>query len=338
MLDDVSEPQSKKEYLRERIVYAQEEMRKQLEAMQVGEHEKMTVMAHNKMTNRVGLREELTPKELLSEDKVSKLVQLNKEGHNVFIGFGKETKNGYVFFDDAKRETIEQMKKDGFRFATVIESSPGNFQGWIRVDQRDGRKWEGTPESRSAVSKALAEAYPLDTGSTGKNHLGRLAGFDNMKPNRVLSDGTRFCALLEESHGHGVSANSSPKVQEILVRANHIMEEKKAQTMHKPMHIASRPRREEVYEASTIKDLDSWWSTTQKSLETKTSDRSSIDFTLCKLALMHQVPEGRIIDMLEKYSDKVREKGKYANNYIATTLNNAGRGITPAEKGKERSM
>src|SRR5208282_2148317 len=76
----------------------------------------------------------------------------------------------------------------------VVETSPGNFQAWLK----HGEVLDEATSTRAA--KLLAERYGGDLGSADWRHFGRLAGFTNPKPNRCLESGLQpFARLLEAS-------------------------------------------------------------------------------------------------------------------------------------------
>jgi hypothetical protein len=86
------------------------------------------------------------------------------------------------------------MKAEGFAPAAVVETSPGNFQAWLK----HGETLDEAVSTRAA--KLLAERYGGDLGSADWRHFGRLAGFTNPKPNRRLESGLQpFARLLEAS-------------------------------------------------------------------------------------------------------------------------------------------
>jgi hypothetical protein len=66
----------------------------------------------------------------------------------------------------------------------VTETSPGNYQAWVRVAAGPIRE-----ELATAVARELAWQYGGDPASAHWRHLGRLAGFTNNKPSRVLREG-----------------------------------------------------------------------------------------------------------------------------------------------------
>jgi hypothetical protein len=102
--------------------------------------------------------------------------------------------HGLSLVDDLKADTFVRMKADGFEPAAVVETSPGNFQAWLK----HGEVLDEAASTRAA--KLLAERYGGDPGSADWRHFGRLAGFTNPKPNRRLASGLQpFARLLEAS-------------------------------------------------------------------------------------------------------------------------------------------
>ena len=86
------------------------------------------------------------------------------------------------------------MKAEGFAPAAVVETSPGNFQAWLK----HGEVLDEVTSTRAA--KLLAERFGGDPGSADWRHFGRLAGFTNPKPSRRLASGLQpFARLLEAS-------------------------------------------------------------------------------------------------------------------------------------------
>jgi hypothetical protein len=102
--------------------------------------------------------------------------------------------HGLSLVDDRTAAAIQRMKAEGFAPAAVVESSPGNFQAWLKHGQML------TEALSTRAAKQLAERYGGDLGSADWRHFGRLAGFTNPKPNRRLASGLQpFARLLEAS-------------------------------------------------------------------------------------------------------------------------------------------
>jgi hypothetical protein len=77
--------------------------------------------------------------------------------------------------DDLTQDAVISMKKAGFGPAAVIETSPGNFQAWVRHSEQLSK------ELGTAAAKKLAERFGGDPGAADWRHFGRLAGFTNRK-------------------------------------------------------------------------------------------------------------------------------------------------------------
>jgi RepB DNA-primase from phage plasmid len=103
--------------------------------------------------------------------------------------------HGLSLVDDLKTDALARMKSEGFEPAAVVETSPGNFQAWLK----HGEVLEEATSTRAA--KLLAERYGGDPGSADWRHFGRLAGFTNPKPNRRLESGLQPFARLLEAGG-----------------------------------------------------------------------------------------------------------------------------------------
>jgi len=102
--------------------------------------------------------------------------------------------HGLSLVDDLKADTFVRMKADGFAPAAVVETSPGNFQAWLK----HGEVLDEMTSTRAA--KLFAERYGGDPGSADWRHFGRLAGFTNPKPSRRLASGLQpFARLLSAS-------------------------------------------------------------------------------------------------------------------------------------------
>ncbi|HTT77676.1 MAG TPA: DNA-primase RepB domain-containing protein [Candidatus Binataceae bacterium] len=103
--------------------------------------------------------------------------------------------HGLSLVDDLKAEALAQMKVDGFEPAAVVETSPGNFQAWLK----HGEMLDEAASTKAA--KLLADRFSGDLGSADWRHFGRLAGFTNPKPSRRLASGLQPFARLLEATG-----------------------------------------------------------------------------------------------------------------------------------------
>jgi hypothetical protein len=97
----------------------------------------------------------------------------NRDGRNIYIRPRGEHDLSLV--DDLRWKGVIGMKRAGFAPAVVVETSPGNFQVWVKHPEPLSK------ELGTAAAKRLAEKFGGDLGAADWRHFGRLAGFTNRK-------------------------------------------------------------------------------------------------------------------------------------------------------------
>lgn len=127
------------------------------------------------------------------------LKRQNALGADIYVrpGTADGQNAGLVLVDDVPRGTVERMKAEGYTPAAVVETSPQNFQAWIRL-AADRRL---PAEVATVAAKKLAELYQADPNSADWRHFGRLAGFTNRKPTHVDETGRSPYVLAHECPG-----------------------------------------------------------------------------------------------------------------------------------------
>ena len=104
---------------------------------------------------------------------VSWLRRQNCEGRNIYIRPRGEHDLSMV--DDLTMHAVTAMKEAGYTPAVVVETSPGNYQAWLKHANRVDK------EVSTAAARTLAEKFGGDRGAADWRHFGRLAGFTNRK-------------------------------------------------------------------------------------------------------------------------------------------------------------
>ena len=153
-----------------------------VERFEVGIRDAKTGQMMNREWNRAEL-----------EKAVPWLKRMNAKGNDVYIRPAGD--HGLVLVDDLKPQALERMKADGFAPAATIETSPGNYQAWVKLSE--------TPLSadvRREAAKELATRYGGDPNSADSRHYGRLAGFTNQKPQHAR-DGRQPYVLAHDCPG-----------------------------------------------------------------------------------------------------------------------------------------
>lgn len=105
---------------------------------------------------------------------ISWLRHQNLDGRNIYIRPRGEHNLSLV--DDLNGESLSAMKRSGFTPAVVVETSPGNFQAWLKHPEKLSK------EMGTAAARALARQFRGDPGAADWRHFGRLSGFTNRKP------------------------------------------------------------------------------------------------------------------------------------------------------------
>jgi hypothetical protein len=116
----------------------------------------------------------------------------NADGRNIYVR--PKGEHDLSLVDDLTTEAIQRMKATGFTPAAVVETSPGNFQAWLKHPATLSR------EVSTAAARKLAEQFGGDKGAADWRHFGRLAGFTNRKAKYASDAGLYPFVRLMEAH------------------------------------------------------------------------------------------------------------------------------------------
>ena len=97
----------------------------------------------------------------------------NRDGRNIYVR--PKGEHNLSLIDDLTLDAVAALTPSGFAPALVVETSPGNYQAWLKHSEQLS-KGEGT-----AAARALAKRFGGDEGAADWRHFGRLAGFTNRK-------------------------------------------------------------------------------------------------------------------------------------------------------------
>jgi hypothetical protein len=148
-----------------------------------------------------------TAEELARDHVVRSLRADNRRGFNVYLWPYAERHNaGYIFLDldDARPNVLQDMRIHGHEPCVVLETSLGNLQAWVRVSTTPLE-----PALATTLGRILAERYGGDRASTDWRHLGRLAGFSNLKP--AICALTGIAPVVRIVHAEPVLASAAQK-------------------------------------------------------------------------------------------------------------------------------
>src|SRR5207302_2010330 len=98
----------------------------------------------------------------------------NQAGRHIYIR--PKGEHNLSLVDDLAVDAVTAMDRDGFHPALIVETSPFNFQAWLKHPEPLDK------ELSTATARALAERFGGDVGAADWRHFGRLSGFENRKP------------------------------------------------------------------------------------------------------------------------------------------------------------
>ena len=97
----------------------------------------------------------------------------NLQGRNIYVR--PKGEHDLSLVDDLKPDAVHRMAANGFNPAVLVETSPGNFQAWLKHPKTLSK------EVSTAAARALAGRFGGDRSAADWRHFGRLAGFTNRK-------------------------------------------------------------------------------------------------------------------------------------------------------------
>src|SRR5713226_5476658 len=98
----------------------------------------------------------------------------NHTGRHIYIR--PKGEHNLSLVDDLTADAVTAMDRNGFHPALVVETSPFNFQAWLKHPETLDKQLS------TATARALAERFGGDVGAADWRHFGRLSGFANRKP------------------------------------------------------------------------------------------------------------------------------------------------------------
>jgi hypothetical protein len=98
----------------------------------------------------------------------------NDAGRHIYVR--PKGEHNLSLVDDLTADAVAAMKRDGFHPALVVETSPCNFQAWLKHPEQLDKQLS------TSTARALAERFSGDAGAADWRHFGRLSGFANIKP------------------------------------------------------------------------------------------------------------------------------------------------------------
>lgn len=157
-------------------------------------------------TDRMMNRHDLTTEQVMGIAKW--LQRRNCMGEHIYIRPAQD--DGLFLLDDLSAEGLDRLRRE-LPPSAVVETSPGNWQAWVRLSNRPLEK-----DHHHEVAVLLAKRYGADEAAATQRRYGRLAGFTNPKekhktaqaPNGPFSrlDRTTVSRMVPERAGEALEA------------------------------------------------------------------------------------------------------------------------------------
>jgi RepB DNA-primase from phage plasmid len=113
----------------------------------------------------------------------------NAKGAHIYIRPSGEHR--FTVLDDLSQESVIRLTTDGYEPCAVVETSPGNFQAWLKHD-------DVYPAHLSTfVAQTLAQRFHADPSAADWRRFGRLPGFTNCKAKYRQNNGLYPYVLLK---------------------------------------------------------------------------------------------------------------------------------------------
>jgi RepB DNA-primase from phage plasmid len=226
----------------------------------------------------------------------------NQAGRNIYVRPNGEHQLSLV--DDLKREAVGAMKRSGFQPALVLETSPGNFQAWMKHP-------EALPKDLgTAVARALAEKFGGDTGAADWRHFGRLAGFTNRKPKYLdIQTGLYPFVRLSEANGK-VYSQAERFVSDVQARLERERQERQ--------HLSELWGRRASDSKRDRKAIDQF-----RRDQRYFGDNTRIDLAYAVYALSHDVAADEVKAALRSRDLSHKGNERRQNEYVERTIRKA---------------
>ncbi|MEE8057834.1 MAG: MobQ family relaxase, partial [Pseudomonadales bacterium] len=231
----------------------------------------------------------------------------NAKGSDIYIR--PAGSQGIVLVDDLTRGSLTAMREQGFTPALVTETSPQNYQAWIRLSDSPLE-----PHVATCASKTLAKQYNADPSSADWGHYGRLAGFTNRKPAHITDTGRNPWVLCHESSGR-----KAPRGEDLVKVASQPAQGHERESRLKASESlckgVSGGDPVEVYQKE-INRLTARYG--------PSTDFSRADFMVCQHMIKLGFNEQQLVETLKKASPKLAtRKAGHQNDYCERTVRKA---------------
>lgn len=236
-------------------------------------------------------------------------------GADIYVAPHPDSDHAFILLDDLTNENVNRMKFDGIEPAILVESSPSNWQAWVKLSDKPLSK-----EQRLEASRLLTKKYDADGAAVGSVRIGRLAGnFTNQKPEHKNKQGLQpYCKLTETRSGVATNGHL------IVLEADEAIANSKALAV----------KNERVIEIQSASDYLGYGASPTQFFQTEAkkilnrygneTDLSRLDFMVCKtMHESHQFGSVQIAQALREASPNIDDRKHNIEDYIERTVSKA---------------
>ena len=232
----------------------------------------------------------------------------NCGGRNIYIR--PKGEHHLSLIDDLTKDAVLGMKEADFNPALVVETSPGNYQAWVKHPERLSK------EVSTAAARALAEKFGGDCGAADWRHFGRLAGFTNRKA-KYLDTSTGLYPFVRLIDAEGLVY---PEAERFLACVKNGVERQKEERERIGRRAANAPML-----PKDLKTVDSFRSDARYA-----GDGTRIDFAYAVYALSHGATTGQVQAAIRSrdlsHKGDERRQNEYVERTVKKALATIGRG------------
>lgn len=222
----------------------------------------------------------------------------------------------YILLDDLPDGAVKRLENEGFAPALVVETSPNNFQAWIKFpDLRVIKAFE--QEYSLRLSRELIGRFGGDPGAAGGLRFGKLPGFRNRKLKHVGPDGRAPMSVIRSATGLEAPGGKAlaERVKSEVLTAQAVQ---KPENPERPVSAVETPRATAEVGTGAGMAIEAQY---EIALRRAGGDRSRADFAFAARLAERGAGEDQIAMLIESVSQKAAERGsEYARRTAAAAI------------------
>jgi hypothetical protein len=235
----------------------------------------------------------------------------NHHGRHIFIRPNGEHNLSMV--DDLTADALVAMDREGFHPAAIVETSPSNFQAWLKHPEQLDKQLS------TATARALAVRFHGDAGAADWRHFGRLSGFANRKPKyQDVTTGLYPLVRLIEAEG-----KVYPQADHFLASVRRGVEERRQARQRLRLQTTSFPI------GRQRKAIDAFRSDPRYA-----GDGNRIDLAYAIYALSHGATEAEVAAAIRTRDLSKKGAERRQQDYIERTIRKAGANLLEPSRGR----